>query len=186
MKYHFRISHASDGHPDGEFQIRCLEISECTKRIAQPEQAAVEASKLLHEYLAKPPLLMCFLTPHEQPFEELKFLYGQGAHDVIAVAVKPRMAFALMLRIEREHRCFNQTEAAKLLGLSCQSAYQRLEDPLRANPTLATIENLLEIFPNFEFAKIFESAARPALPKTRTPDAKLQRISFESQRNTSL
>lgn len=186
MKYHFRVSRISDGDPDGDFQIRCLEIFECTKRIAKQEHALVEASKLLHEYLAKPPFLMCFLMPYEQPFEEIKFLYGHGAVEIIAVTVKPRTAFALMLRIEREHRCLNQTEAAKLLGLSCQSAYQRLEDPLRANPTLSTIERLIEMLPHFDFGKIFESRVRVVLPAVRTPDAKLQRIRIESHRNTSL
>jgi antitoxin HicB len=59
-----------------------------------------------------------------------------GGHPV---PVANHIAVALQLRALRGSR--SQTEIAQRLGLSYQ-AYQRLENPKRANPTLKTLEKL--------------------------------------------
>lgn len=48
---------------------------------------------------------------------------------------------ALSLRVLREELRLSQTEAAKRLGITYQ-AYQRLENPRSANPTLRTLEKV--------------------------------------------
>jgi antitoxin HicB len=55
------------------------------------------------------------------------------------VAVASHIAIALQLRFLRGSR--SQTEIAERLGLSYQ-AYQRLENPRRANPTIKTLEKI--------------------------------------------
>jgi antitoxin HicB len=59
------------------------------------------------------------------------------------VAVANHIAIALQLRALRGAQ--SQTEVAKRLGLSYQ-AYQRLENPKRANPTLKTLEKIAGAF----------------------------------------
>ncbi|MCL2791450.1 MAG: type II toxin-antitoxin system HicB family antitoxin [Desulfobulbus sp.] len=59
------------------------------------------------------------------------------------VAVANHIAIALQLRALRGDQ--SQTEIARKLGLSYQ-AYQRLENPKRANPTLKTLERIAGAF----------------------------------------
>jgi antitoxin HicB len=59
------------------------------------------------------------------------------------VQVANHIAIALQLRTLRGNQ--SQTEIAKKLGLSYQ-AYQRLENPKRANPTLKTLERIAGAF----------------------------------------
>ena len=60
-----------------------------------------------------------------------------------SVAVANHIAIALQLRALRGSQ--SQTEIAQKLGLSYQ-AYQRLENPKRANPTLKTLEKIAGAF----------------------------------------
>jgi len=59
------------------------------------------------------------------------------------VTVASHIAIALQLRALRGSQ--SQTEIAKKMGLSYQ-AYQRLENPKRANPTLKTLEKIAGAF----------------------------------------
>jgi antitoxin HicB len=59
------------------------------------------------------------------------------------VSVASHIAVALQLRVLRGDK--SQTEIASNLGLSDQ-AYQRLENPQRANPTLKTLERIVGAF----------------------------------------
>ena len=59
------------------------------------------------------------------------------------VPVANHIAIALQLRALRGSQ--SQTEVAKKLGLTYQ-AYQRLENPKRANPTLKTLERIAGAF----------------------------------------
>jgi len=59
------------------------------------------------------------------------------------VAVASHIAIALQIRALRGGQ--SQTVIAKKLGLSYQ-AYQRLENPKRANPTLKTLERIAGAF----------------------------------------
>ncbi|MDR0339847.1 MAG: type II toxin-antitoxin system HicB family antitoxin [Desulfovibrio sp.] len=64
----------------------------------------------------------------------------QGGHPV---PVASHIAVALQLRDLRGEK--SQTEIARKLGLTYQ-AYQRLENPQRANPTLKTLEKIAGAF----------------------------------------
>jgi len=60
-----------------------------------------------------------------------------------AVAVSSHIAIALQLRKLRGQQ--SQTDIARKLGLSYQ-AYQRLENPLKANPTVKTLEKIARVY----------------------------------------
>lgn len=64
----------------------------------------------------------------------------QGGHPV---PVASHIAIALQLRELRGEK--SQTEIARKLGLTYQ-AYQRLENPQKANPTLKTLEKIAGAF----------------------------------------
>jgi antitoxin HicB len=59
------------------------------------------------------------------------------------VTVANHIAIALQLREFRGNQ--SQTDIAKKLGLSYQ-AYQRLENPTKANPTIKTLEKIASAF----------------------------------------
>jgi antitoxin HicB len=55
------------------------------------------------------------------------------------------VAFAITLKQERQKHGFSQKEVAKCLGVNW-TAYQRIENPRRTNPTLTTVERLQKVF----------------------------------------
>jgi len=63
----------------------------------------------------------------------------------IPVALPLAMGVALQLRWIREARRLSQQEVARRLGISYQ-AYQRFENPVKANPNLKTLERLSNIY----------------------------------------
>jgi antitoxin HicB len=64
------------------------------------------------------------------------------------------IAFAITLKQERQKHGLSQKEVAKYLGVNW-TAYQRIENPRRTNPTLATVERLQRVFG----AKLMEMTA---------------------------
>jgi antitoxin HicB len=70
--------------------------------------------------------------------------FGTGAEGGgFPITVAPHIELALRLReLRGEH---SQTETAMRLGLTYQ-AYQRLENPLKSNPTLKTLERIAHAF----------------------------------------
>jgi antitoxin HicB len=59
------------------------------------------------------------------------------------VTVAPHIVLSLRLRELRGER--SQTDVARKLGLSYQ-AYQRLENPRKANPTVKTLERIARVY----------------------------------------
>jgi len=59
------------------------------------------------------------------------------------ISVSPHIALSLQLRQLRGEQ--SQTEIARKLGLSYQ-AYQRLENPRKANPTVKTLEKIANVY----------------------------------------
>jgi len=51
------------------------------------------------------------------------------------------VAFAIWLKQKREEKGYTQEEIAKILGIKYQT-YQRIENPIKSNPTLKTISKL--------------------------------------------
>jgi antitoxin HicB len=66
-------------------------------------------------------------------------VYGEG----YPVPVASHIALALRLRELRGEQ--SQTDIARKLGLSYQ-AYQRLENPRKANPTIKTLERIAHVY----------------------------------------
>jgi antitoxin HicB len=66
---------------------------------------------------------------------------GKG---IYYISPEPNVAFAILLRKEREEKHLSQKQIAEKLSVSYQ-AYQRLENPRRANPSLKTISKLEKI-----------------------------------------
>ncbi len=64
--------------------------------------------------------------------------------DIYYISPEPNVAFAILLRREREEKQLSQKQIAEKLTISYQ-AYQRLENPRRANPSLKTISKLEKI-----------------------------------------
>jgi antitoxin HicB len=60
-----------------------------------------------------------------------------------SIEVDVRVSFAIMLRKIRVGKGLSQTDVAKQLGIS-QQAYAKLEAPLKANPSLLTIQKISE------------------------------------------
>jgi antitoxin HicB len=71
--------------------------------------------------------------------------------DMYPIEPNLSVAFAITLKQEREKQGLTQKEVAKQLGVHW-SAYQRIENPRRTNPTLATIEKLQNVFGTMFFS----------------------------------
>lgn len=67
------------------------------------------------------------------------------ARGSIPVSLPLAMGLALQLRWIRESKHLSQQEVARRLSISYQ-AYQRFENPARANPNLKTLEKLSNIY----------------------------------------
>jgi antitoxin HicB len=69
---------------------------------------------------------------------------GQGS-DWYEIEIEPNLAFALWLRHERVSHSMTLADVADKMGVKYQ-AYQKLENPRFANPTLKTIVKLERVF----------------------------------------
>lgn len=77
---------------------------------------------------------------------------SQTGDDIFQIAPTLNVSFAITLKQEREKQGLTQKEVAKKMGVAW-SAYQRIENPRKTNPTLSTIDKLQKVFgrPFFEF-----------------------------------
>ena len=66
------------------------------------------------------------------------------------VAVDPKIAFAQLLRMARHKRGLSQNQVSTMIGLKNIYSYQRLESSKGANPALATIAKIKQVFPEFK------------------------------------
>lgn len=169
MRYHFRVLFSDDG----KFVVQSIEFFHCATSIVRIEDAEQVASRILHRFLSQPRFDYFYSAPREGTFEEIVAQFGFGAVKVFSVPVEPATAFATTLRRLRSHRCLSQEQAARRLGIKNRSAYQRLEDPLRANPTLNTIVRLRKVFPNFNIGSLFASVPATPLAPSHGSDEKL-------------
>lgn len=147
MKFRFRYKTEDDGH----FSARCLDFFDSSATGATLEELKRNAAEALHADLTVPPNTTIFPAPtRNAPSDSELPAY------VFAVPVRPGAAFALSLREIRTNRVLFQRQIAERLGVNL-SAYQRLEDPMRANPTLETVARIHKIFPKLDVANFFES-----------------------------
>jgi antitoxin HicB len=90
-------------------------------------------------YMAKDALNGCLATDLEQGMEIPPPKYTEG----YPIEVVPHVAFAIRLRQLRGKE--TQGAAANRLGIQYK-AYQRLEDPAKANPTIKTLEKIAGVY----------------------------------------
>ncbi|MBI2871063.1 MAG: type II toxin-antitoxin system HicB family antitoxin [Candidatus Omnitrophica bacterium] len=83
-----------------------------------------------------------------------KKYHGKSYHPV---ACDPTIGFPVLLRKTRLARKWTQKDMAKKLGVSL-SAYQRLETPGKANPTIKTLDRLNELM-HLPLSFLFDQAA---------------------------
>ncbi len=73
---------------------------------------------------------------------EATFITGA---DIYPIAPALNVSFAITLKQEREKQGLTQKEVARRMGVAW-SAYQRIENPRKTNPTLSTIDKLQKVF----------------------------------------
>ena len=131
MEYHFRV------HPGRPTWAECVELKGCVTQGKTREELVKNMAEALNLYLDEP-------ASSRVRFPE-PFRLPQSPH-VVSVAVEPSVAFALRLRQFRLKSRLTQKEAARRLGMRSLYSYQRLER--RANPSLATIKKITDLFPD--------------------------------------
>ena len=65
--------------------------------------------------------------------------------DFYSITPSLKICFAITLKQEREKQGLTQKEVAERMGVNW-SAYQRIENPRKTNPTLSTIAKLQRVF----------------------------------------
>lgn len=65
--------------------------------------------------------------------------------NIYHIAPESKTAFAIWMKLTRTRKGLTQKKAAELLGINFQ-AYQKYENPRRANPTLTTIRKIEKVF----------------------------------------
>jgi antitoxin HicB len=73
--------------------------------------------------------------------------------DTYLIPVEMRIAFAIRLKQERKKRGISQQDLAKRMGMDWKQ-YQRIENPRKTNPTLATIDRIQQALGESVFLNI--------------------------------
>ncbi|MBI2604556.1 MAG: helix-turn-helix domain-containing protein [Deltaproteobacteria bacterium] len=135
MKYHFKVHRNKDW-----YWAECIELGGCRTQGQTKEKLLRNLHEALNLYLDEPADSKIILPlPKKQT----------SGKSIVAVSVSPKTAFAFYLRTLRLRRGMTQKEAAKKLGMKNLYSYQRLESSKTANPELATLIRLKEVFPEF-------------------------------------
>ncbi len=140
MKYHFKYK--KEG---ATYWARCVELRGCYTQGKTLQELKENMHEALNLYLDEPANSKTAFAPPK------KFVKGRN---IIAVAIEPRIAFALNLRHLRAARGLTQKEAAKRLGFKNLFSYQRLESSKTANPELVTLAKIKELFPEFDLDEV--------------------------------
>ena len=141
MKYHFNIKRQGRGH-----WAESVELKGCHSQGETLATLRENLREALNLYLSEPEGSK-ILFP--EPKKRVKL-----SRNVIAIEVDPKIAFAISLRNLRLKKSLTQSEMKDRLGIKHLSAYQRLEDPTRANPRLLTLKRIKQAFPSLSLDKI--------------------------------
>jgi len=99
------------------------------------EDARVRAEEVLNSYLES-------LDSRSLSIPEQSTCSGA---EFYSIAPSLAISFAITLKQERQKQGLTQKEVARRMGVKW-SAYQRIENPRKANPTLSTIGKLQKVF----------------------------------------
>lgn len=136
MKYHFKIQSEKKG-----YLAFCIELEGCQTQADSKTELLRNMEEALNLYLSEP-----FNSRHvfARPKKDV------SGRNIMAVSVAPSVAFANRMRELRIRYGLTQLEMKKRLGIKYLSNYQRLEDPLRANPEWKTLFLIKKNFPKFK------------------------------------
>ncbi len=116
---------------DNAFNISFPDLSGCFTYAASLDEAKENAKEALTAYLES-------IDVRKLKIPKPSKLEGK---DIYYIEPKKNVAFAIWLKQKREEKGYTQKEIAKILGIKYQT-YQRIENPLKSNPTLKTISKL--------------------------------------------
>lgn len=140
MKYHFKTHKENNG-----FWAECIELEGCYTQARSQAELRKNMAEALNLFLSEPSdSSVIFPLPKKSI---------SGAN-MVSVAVEPKIAFAFYLRRARLKRGLTQKEVTKRLGLKNLYSYQRLENAKTANPELATIIQLRQVFPELSVDEV--------------------------------
>jgi len=141
MEYHFKT-----WAENGEHWAECLELQGCFAASTSKNGLASEMEESLNLYLK------------ETPDSKIKFNLPDYDYitgdNVVAVQVRPNIAFANALRQRRLKSKLSHTLMKNKLGLSTVEKYRNLENPNKTNPSMKTIKEISDIFPKLDLSYI--------------------------------
>ncbi|MNJ93443.1 hypothetical protein D3C87_111250 [compost metagenome] len=141
MKYHFKVH----GNEKDGFWAECLELPGCQSQGDSKAELIENLHEALDLFLSEP--------------EDSKFVFEEpqrrlGGRNIIEITVSPSVAIANKMRSIRLLRKLTQREMCEVLGIAHLSAYQRLEDPRRANPEMKTLAKIKSVFPELKLDEV--------------------------------
>ena len=134
MQYHFKIYKEKNG-----YWAKCIELEGCNTQGDTIEELKLNSSEALNLFLNE-----AFDSKTIFPLPRKNYT----GKDIFKIHVNPKIAFAQILRMERNKQGLSQKEVADMIGLKNLYSYQRLESPKSANPALLTISKIKQIFPD--------------------------------------
>ena len=143
MNYHFKLKKEING-----YWAECIELQGCVTQADSLDELYYNASEALNLFLEEP----------ENSSYDFKLpLKSVKTKNVFEVAVDPRIAFALNMKLIRQKKGLTQKETAEKLGMKNIYSYQRLESVKRANPNLSTITKIKSLFPDLKIDEILSN-----------------------------
>lgn len=134
MRYHFKV------HKGGKFPwAECMEGEWVTQGHTR-EELDCNMREVLDLILDEPEDSK-WIPPMPDP--------SIKGRNIVEVEVDPRIALAMLIRVNRLKQGLTQREAATRLGMKHVYQYQKLESSKTSNPELGTLVKLKRLFPDF-------------------------------------
>jgi len=122
---------------DSGYWGECRELPGCVSQGESKEALEENLREALNLYLEEP---SDSNTPVAMPDSK-----QSAASDSLSIPVEPEIAVGVLLRNARKECRMTQRQVADSLGMKSLYSYQRLER--RANPTLALLKRIKQVFP---------------------------------------
>ena len=116
---------------DNVFNVSFPDLSGCFTYAKSLDEAKENAKEALTAYLES-------IDLRKLKIPKPSTLDGE---DIYYIEPEKNVAFAIWLKQKREEKGYTQEEIAKILGIKYQT-YQKIENPIKSNPTLKTISKL--------------------------------------------
>jgi antitoxin HicB len=135
VRYHFKV------HKEGAgYWAQCIEYDGCLTQGDGRDELDHNMQEALDLILDDPPE-STWIPPMPDP--------SIKGRNIVEVEVDPRIALAMLIRVNRLKQGLTQREAATRLGMKHVYQYQKLESSKTSNPELGTLVKLKRLFPDF-------------------------------------